>query len=59
MRKVNKCFYFFTMTVINYNTNNINEIEFIGSYCGILKEINKIIDNVFNTYLNELYIIDE
>ena len=40
----------------------MDKIESIGSYCGILEEIYKIlknIDNELNTYLNEIYIIDE
>jgi len=63
MREVNECFYLFLAGLcLSVTSNNMDKIESIGSYCGILEEIYKIlknIDNELNTYLNEIYIIDE
>ena len=63
LREVNECFYLFLSGLcISITTNDMDKIESIGSYCGILEEIYKIIKNIDDelyTYLNELYIIDE
>ena len=64
MREINECFYVFLVGLcISLTTNDINEMKIsIGDYCGILKEINKILKNLndnLKLYLNELYIIDE
>ena len=63
MREVNECFYLFLAGLcISVSTNNMDKIQSIGSYCGILEEIYKIVKNIDNdlyTYLNELYILDE
>ena len=64
MREVNECFYLLLAGLcLSVTTNNLDEMEIsIGDYCGILKNINKILkdmDDDLNTYLNELYIIDE
>ena len=63
MREVNECFYLFLVGLcLCVTTNDFDKIESIGSYCGILKEINKIVKNIDNdlyTYLKEIYIIDE
>ena len=63
MREVNECFYLFLAGLcLCVTTNDFDKIESIGSYCGILKEINKIVKNIDNdlyTYLKEIYIIDE
>ncbi len=63
MREVNECFYLFLAGLcLCVTTYDIDKIESIGSYSGILKEINKIVKNIDNdlyTYLNEIYIIDE
>jgi hypothetical protein len=63
MKEVNECFYLFLAGLcFSITTNDINKIEFIGNYCGILKSIYKIVKNIdddLHTYLNELYIIDE
>ena len=64
MREVNECFYSYLAGLcLSLATNNLEDMEIsFGDYCGILKNIYKIIkdiDNDLNTYLNELYIIDE
>jgi len=64
MRDVNECFYLFLAGLcLSVTTNNLDSMEIsIGDYCGILKNIIKIIKNIdeaLKTYLNELYIIEE
>ena len=63
MKEVNECFYLFLAGLsLNVTTNDMDKIESIGTYCGILKDIYKIVKNIDDdlyTYLNELYIIDE
>ena len=63
LREVNECFYLFLAGLcLSVTINDMEKIESIGSYCGILEEINKIVKNIddeLRTYLNELYIIDE
>ena len=64
MREINECFYqFLAGLCLSATTNDMDKMELsVGSYCGILKDIYKIIKNInddLNTYLNELYIIDE
>ena len=64
MREVNECFYsFLSGFCLSLATNNLEDMEIsFGDYCGILKNIYKIIKDIdydLNTYLNELYIIDE
>ena len=63
MREVNECFYLFLAGLcLSVTTYNMDKIESIGSYCGILKEISKIVNNInddLGIYLNEIYIIDE
>ena len=64
IREVNECFYLFLAGLcLSVTTNDIQDMEIsLGDYCGILKEINKLLknlDNDFKTYINELYIIDE
>ena len=62
-REINECFYLFLAGLcLCVTTYDMDKIESIGSYCGILEEINKIVKNTddeLHTYLNELYIIDE
>ena len=55
-------FLFLAGLCLSDTTNDMDKMESIGSYCGILKEINKIVKNIndeLGTYLDELYIIDE
>ena len=64
MKEVNECFYLFLAGLcLSVVTNNLDKMEIsIGDYCGMLKNINKIVKNIddeLKTYLNELYIIDE
>ena len=63
MREVNESFYLYLAGLcLSVTTNDMDKMESIGNYCGILKEINKIVKNInddLGTYLNELYIIDE
>ena len=64
MREINECFYkFLAGLCLSATTNDMDKMELsVGSYCGILKDIYKIIKNINDdlyTYLNELYIIDE
>ena len=64
IREVNECFYLFLAGLcLSITTNDIQDMEIsLGDYCGILKEINKILkslDSDLKTYLNELYVIDE
>ena len=63
-REINECFYIFLAGLcLNITTNDLEKREIsIGDYCGLLKDINKLIKNVnddLGIYLNELYIIDE
>ena len=64
MKEINECFYkFLAGLCLSVTTNDMDKMELsVGSYCGILKDIYKIIKNINDdlyTYLNELYIIDE
>ena len=63
MKEVNECFYLFLAGLcFSVTTNDMHKINFIGSYCGILKDIYKIVESIDDDlylYLNELYIIDE
>ena len=64
MKEVNECFYLFLAGLcLSITSNDMEKMNLsIGSYCGILKDIYKIIkylDSDLLTYLNELYIIDE
>lgn len=63
MREVSQYFYLFLAGLcLSVTTNDMEKIESIGSFCGILEEINKIVKNIDDelyTYLNELYIIYE
>ena len=64
MKEVNECFYLFLAGLcLNVTSNDMDKMNLdIGSYCGILKDIYKIIKYINSDlllYLNELYIIDE
>ena len=63
-KEINECFYkVLAGLCLSVKINNIDEMKIsIESYCGILKEIKKIIqqiDNNFGLNIDELYIIDE
>ena len=64
VREINECFYLFLAGLcLSVTTNDIQDMEIsLGDYCGILKEINKILKNLdsdLKTNLSELYVIDE
>ena len=63
-KKINECFYKVLAGIcLSVSTNNIDEMRIsIESYCGILKEVKKIIqqmDEHFGLNIDELYIMDE
>ena len=63
-KEINECFYkVLSSLCLSVKINNIDETKIsIESYCGILKEIKKIIqqmDNNLGLNIDELYIIDE
>ena len=62
--EINECFFKILAGIcLSVTTNDMDKMKiYIGSYCGILKNIYKIIKNINDDlyiYLNELYIIDE
>jgi len=64
IKDINECFYLFLAGLcLSITNNNLDEMELqIGDYCGILKKIYSIVNNIddaLKTYLNELIIIDE
>ena len=56
MREVNESFYLYLAGLcLSVTTNDMDKMESFGNYCGILKEINKIVKNInddLGTYLN-------
>ena len=63
-KEINECFYKVLAGIcLSVSTNNIDEMRIsLESYCGILKEVKKIIqkmDEHFGLNIDELYIIDE
>ena len=64
LKEVNECFYLFLAGLcLSVSINNLEKMKIsIGDYYGLLKYIFKIvknIDNDLNTYIYELFIIDE
>ena len=63
-KEINECFFLVLVGLcLSVTTNNIDKMRIsIESYCGILKEIKKIISNIEDNLalkIDELYIIDE